>query len=220
MRKGIFLKNRPRSHILRFTALPQTRWLLTSLGLGYGCLLVVFKFRLIVWLLGAVVTVSAIAFWCRQLPAPKTPSRLSTLLDQAIFLEHLSPLSLQVPASSRSVWDSAYQHVFSAQQSAMDIGQKEPTLLPDLLETLHSLLDLAVQLVSALQAFDKMHTPDARNAAAQQIEVRSYRLKESCKQLHQLQDQLALNALHENRSATALPIRLQSLIADNKSVLS
>jgi hypothetical protein len=98
---------------------------------------------------------------------------------------------------------------------------QDPLLRVEILETLHTVTDLAAQVAEALTVQANMQTQIYQEVAAQHLQASCDRLRVTNEQLKQLQDQLMLSKLDRGvqRSQSPLPDRLQTLIAANKLIL-
>lgn len=211
--------------------LPQTYGLLVGVGLGYAGLLVWQGTRLIVWIAGAAIALVAIAAWfwvLRQVPLPSAKPGVSPdhLLDRSIFLAQLAALEQRHPAITQSTppdptWAEARHWAEQAQEFAAQIAQQEPSFIPDLLEALHTVLELATQVLEALTVIQQMRTLNFRQLAEARLQTSCDRLRETHSQLQYLQDQITLTALDRRTvGATPLPDRLRILITENKTLLN
>ena len=106
--------------------------------------------RLIVLVSGGVIVGVAIVLLVSTTPASSI-LYIIKLATTDIFLSHTSFFDNQIPAAAQTQWRSVQQQAQTIQQIAVQIAQREPTFIPDLLETLHTVLDLIDQLVQALQ---------------------------------------------------------------------
>lgn len=199
---------------------PHTYFLLFGLAIGYISFVWWLGMRLIVFLSGAVIVALAIVFWYRQPRSQQTKPSISSanLLQTDVFLDHLSSLDHHIPDASRSLWQAVQQQAQAIQQIATQIAQREATFVPDLLETLHTVLDLVDQLVQALQVIQQVQTPRYQELAQQQLQSSQTRLQLTHDQLQELHDQMALEHLKQ-RSLTTVSIistRLQTLITENE----
>ncbi|NJR64767.1 MAG: hypothetical protein HC772_04655 [Leptolyngbyaceae cyanobacterium CRU_2_3] len=176
--------------------------------------------RLIVVVSGAVIVGVAIAAWYTQLRSQATAhsAHSANLLQADVFLSHISFLTNRIPDAAQLQWQSVQQQAQAIQQIAAQIAQQESTLIPDLLETLHTVLDLIDQLVQALQVTQQVQTPRYRELAQHQLKTSLSRLQQTHDQLQELRDQIAFETL-ERRSLTSPDIistRLQTLIYENE----
>lgn len=199
---------------------PHTYLLLAGLAIAYMILVLWLGMRSIVLLSGAVIVGLTIVSWYRQLQAQKTSysATSANLLQTDVFLNHISFLDNRVPNASRLLWRSVQQQAEAIQQTATQIAQQEATFIPDLLETLHTVLDLVDQLVQALQVIQQVQTPRYRELAQQQMQSSQTRLQQTHDQLQELRDQIALENLKQRSFTTASVIstRLQVLITENE----
>lgn len=198
----------------------QTQWLFIGLFIGYVVFVWWLGIRLIVLVSGAVIVGLALAFWYSQLQPQKTTHSATSanLLQTNVFLNHIGALDHQIPDASQPLWRLIQQQAEAIHQIATQIAQQEPTFTPDLLETLHTVLELVDQLVQALQVIQQVQTPRYRELAQQQLQSSQTRLQQTHDQLQQLRDQIAFENL-ERRSFTApsvISTRLQTLIAENE----
>lgn len=200
--------------------LPQTYILLIGAGLGYLCLIVWLTPRLIVLLTGGVITFSMVLAWLWQFRQERTGSAESNLLESPIFLKQLMAVENRVPKRSDPTWERVQRWAGETQLFAAQIAQREPTLAPELLEALYTVLGLTQQVADGLEAVRHIRTKTYRDLAQQRLQESCDRLQTTHAQLQQLQDQIVLSSLTaETTSSTALPQRLQGLIADNRTVL-
>lgn len=204
-----------------FLRLPQTYLLLLGLVMGYGGLLRWQGTRPIVWLLGGAIALITLAVWVGQTrPQPQPEGAADNLLDPIVFRERLKVLERQLPPASPPEWTQAQTWALQIQQCAEQIAQREPSLTPDLLEALHTVLDLSSQVAEALHVTQRIQTPTYRQLAQERLTLSGDRLHETWAQMQQLQDQLALSALEQQAAQTEpLPAQLRLLIADNKTTL-
>lgn len=200
--------------------LPQTKFLLIGLLLGYVGFVLWLGMRLIVLVSGAVIIISAIVSWYMQLQSQRTTHSTTSanLLQMDVFLRHISFLNNRIPEASQPLWQSVQQQAEAIQQMATQIAQQEPTFIPDLLETLHTVLDLVNQLVQALQVIQQVQTPRYRELAQQQLQSSQTRLQQTHAQLQELCDQIALENLKQRSFTTPSVIStwLQVLITENE----
>lgn len=177
--------------------------------------------RPIVWIMGGAIALITLAAWVWQnRPQPQPEGAADNLLDSVIFRERLKGVERQLPDASQPEWTQAQTWALQIQQSAEGIAQREPSLTPDLLEALHTVLDLAGQVAGALQVTQKIQTEAYRQLAQEQLTKSSDRLRETWTQMQQLQDQLALSALEQQAAQTEpLPAQLRLLITNNKTTL-
>ncbi|PSN75948.1 hypothetical protein C8B47_29895 [filamentous cyanobacterium CCP4] len=197
------------------------------MGLALG------SFGMVVWLglrwvvvVGSLaVCMGAAAAWQRQLDHHKkrysTALNSANLLQKDAFLSHLNHLEEQFPDISQTLWQSARQRAEAIQQLTEHIAQQETSLIPDLLEALHTVLDLIEQLAQALKAVQQVKTYRYQQLAQEQLYRSQKRLEHTHNQLQALRDQMILNTLQPPSSphAAELSTWLQTLIADNEQDL-
>ena len=140
------------------------------------------------------------------------------MLQPEIFLNHITILNDRVPEACQSLWRSVQAQAQAIQQTAAQIAQQEPTFIPDLLETLHTVLDLVDQLVQALQVTQQVQTPHYRELSQTQLQSSLDRLQQTHDQLQELRDQMALASLKQRSRITpsGISMRLQILITENE----
>jgi len=202
--------------------LPQTRFLLLGVGVGYLCLMAWLRPRPVVVLSGGAIALTAAAIWVRQ-AQHFVPQKSENLLEREVFMEQLELVALdrQVLDAEQADWNVAYGWAESAHAAAAQLVQREPLLLPELIETLHTVIDLATHVVVAMQLVRQVQTLPYQELAQQRLQISRDRLHYTCTQLQQLCDQLALDDLDRRSQNTdsTLPTSLQILITDNKNAL-
>lgn len=201
-------------------SVPQTYFLLVGVALGYACLIAALRPRPVVLGVGGAIALGTIAVWIGGFrPQPVSPDALNNLLERQNFLSRLVDLEAKIPNLPQSQWTETRQWAEQSQLSAEQIAQREPTLIPDLLEAMHTVLDLAGQVAEALQVIAQIQTATYRELAQQRLHASSDRLQQTHAQLQSLQDQIALASLDRSGADANLPGRLQILIAENKTTL-
>ncbi|MEA5568128.1 hypothetical protein [Anabaena sp. UHCC 0399] len=199
--------------------LSQTKLLITGLLISYLGFIFWLGMRLIVIFSGAVIVVLAIASWYMQLQRQKsrTLANSADLLQLDVFLGHINYLDNQIPHACQSLWRSVRQQTLTIQQITIQISQQESTFTPDLLETLHTVLDLLDRLIKALQVTEKVQTSHYRELAKQQLQSSLTRLQHTQDQLQELHDQIALDNLGQPTltNSGVISTRLQTLIVEN-----
>lgn len=201
---------------------PQTYLLLLGTGIGYAGLIALAGPRPAAWLSGGGIAVAMVGGWAvgfRQ-PAALRPSP-DDLLAASVLQQQLEHLEQRVPHPRRSPWVEVRGWAEDARRFAERICDRDPLMRADLLEALHTVLDLAGQVAAALQVMDHIETPAYQKLAEKRLRTSCDRMAATHAQLQQLQDQVALSALEPNRVAgTALPQRLQTLVAANRQILN
>jgi hypothetical protein len=140
--------------------------------------------------------------------------------DATNFAARLNQLNQQVPAQARQTWEQAQRWATESQRFAERIYERDPLLQVELLEAMHTVLNLARQVAEGLKVMDEIETPTYRKLAQQRLNASRDRLQVSHAQLQQLQDQVALAGLDSTQGMDrSLPQRLQTLINANKQIL-
>jgi hypothetical protein len=199
---------------------PQTYLLLTGVGLGYGVLLLLAGARPLAWLAGGGISAAMVGTWATGFQTKSGTLANSDLLDATNFAARLRQLNQQVPAKSRPTWEQAEAWATESQRFAERIYERDPMLQVELLEAMHTVLNLARQVAEGLKVMDEIETPTYRKLAKQRLEASRNRLQASHSQLQQLQDQVALAGLDDAQGMSgSFPQRLQTLITANKQIL-
>ena len=222
---------------------PQTYpqlWFYLALLVGYGGFVFWLGLRWIVLMSGALVIAVAVVYeWCSAARSPALPeTHHDNLLDPAAFEHHLSEqiASLRLNQAIENQTDAADPLANSQQQQqlinlftadikliqrlAADIAQQEPTLTPDLIDTLHSVVALGSQFAVALRTADRVKTPEYEAIAQQQLSTSQARLKQTHDQLRSLHDQLLIEGLPAFSETATLSTRLQMLTVQNQNGLT
>ncbi len=199
---------------------PQTYLLLAGTGLGYAALLLVAGFRPLTWLAGGGISAAMVGTWAAGFRRQTEPSLSnSNLLEGDSFARQLQEFDQRVPQKGQMTWRRASTWATESQKFAERIYQQDPLLQVELLEAMHTVIDLARQVAEALQVIDQIETPTYRQLAQQRLEASCDRMQASHAQLQQLQDQVALAKLDQSSTSGSLPQRLQNLVAANKQIL-
>ncbi len=195
--------------------LPQTYLLLAGTLLGYLWFVIALGSHWLVLIIGGAIALGMISVWFRYLH--KTMFKPSeNLLDRATFLAHLATFDYQVVSAPMK---QAYDWAEATQRFATQIACREPTLIPELLDALHTVLALMRQVVAALQAVDQIQSATYRPLAQQQLQATCDRLAQTHDELQQLQDQILLSGFDLTRSEISLPASLRLVIETNRTVL-
>ncbi|HEY9647150.1 MAG TPA: hypothetical protein V6C88_12305, partial [Chroococcidiopsis sp.] len=193
---------------------------LAGVTLGFICFVTVLRPRPVVLGVGGAIALGTTAAWFSGFrPAPFSPDAAVDLLERDNFMSQLSGLELKLPGLPNSTWTEARQWAEQTQQFAERIAIREPTLIPELLETMHTVLDLSGQVAEALQVIRQIQTPTYRTLAQQRLDASRDRLQQTFSQMQALQDQMAIASLDRGSDDATLPLSLQALIADNKTIL-
>ncbi|WOD39014.1 hypothetical protein [Nodosilinea sp. E11] len=198
--------------------LPQTYLLLGGTALGYALLIWLAGPKPIAGLAGAGVAVAMVSSWAMGFRAQPQAANDGDLLNEQIFARQLGILGQRVPPKSQKAWQQVQVWATESQRFASRIYDRDSLLQLELLEAMHTVLDLSGQVADGLAILDQIETPAYQQMAQQRLEASRDRLQATHSQLQQLQDQIALSTL-ENSSDTTLPQRLQTLVDANKIIL-
>ena len=199
---------------------PQTYLLLVGTGLGYALLLTMVGPRPLAWAGGGAIATTMVASWLGGWRRSAPPELGSDLLDRDTFMQHLDLLTQGLPARQQRPWRQTVTWALESQAFAHQIYQRDPLLQADLLEALHTVVDLARQVAEGLAVIEQVQTPTYRQLAQQRLTASSDRLQVTHAQLQQLQDQVTLASLDpETGRGSLLPQGLQTLIAANRDIL-
>jgi hypothetical protein len=201
-----------------FWGQPQTYGLLGGTVLGYVLLLGVASPRPLVALAGAGVAGAMVGSWAVGCRPHRGPAASGDLLDGLTFAAQLGTLGQRVPAKAQPHWRQVQGWATESQRFAARICDRDPLLQLELLEALHTVLDLSGQVAEGLAILDQIETPAYQQMAQQRLEASRDRLQATHDQLQQLNDQIALSSL-DATADTTLPQRLQTLIDANKTIL-
>lgn len=198
----------------------HTQLFLISLLFGYGIFLSWLGLRWIIILSGATIIMAMVGLWhLSPKPLPRTGKNIPghNLLETDAFLAHIHALDSQIDPINQDSWQSSRHQIVTIQQLVQRLAQRETTFIPDLLETLHTVLKLAQQLVDALQVSQQVRTPHYRELATQQLTISQSRLHQTHTQLEFLHDQLMVTELKRTSVETigGMAERLQVLITEN-----
>lgn len=199
---------------------PQTTFLLVGAVLGYLALLTFTGFKFVSILVGAAILVAMLVAWFLQFRGDRIETT-GNLLDRTVMLEHLDAIAAKFPGlDAQTPWANAYRWASESQAAAAEIAEREPTLVPDLLEALYTVESLAANVAGSTVALEQVQTDQYRTLTRQQLDTSSDRLQATHHQLQSLRDQIVLSQLTADANAsTALPDRLQLLIEANKTTL-
>jgi hypothetical protein len=206
--------------LIQVVKVPTTKYYFFGVGVGFAIFVLILGWRFIVLLTGSAIALTAIVYWFWKTSAPSiSPSHSFGLLQASIFLEQLDYLQPRIPATHLNVWSATQAQAINIQINAEQIALRESLLIPDLLETLHSTLDLSEQIADTLHLLDQMGTPEYQARTQQQLQRSLARLEVTHTQMQGLNDQFACEQL-EQRShfAPALASGLRVLISENNKV--
>ncbi|BCL38416.1 hypothetical protein [Nostoc sp. MS1] len=197
----------------------QTYWLIAGAISGYiGFVLILGTTPLVIGI-GGAIALAMIAVWFRTVNQALAKST-HNLLEREIFLAHLNKCQRQIDKSSQTTWQQSYQWAKATQQFAQQIAQLEPTLIPELIEALHTVLDLTQQVVSALATTHQVQSSKYHFLAKQQLQISCDRLENTHNQLQHLHDQFLLSRVNQNHNELNLPKTLQVIITENKTAIN
>ncbi|NER82020.1 MAG: hypothetical protein F6K42_21155 [Leptolyngbya sp. SIO1D8] len=199
---------------------PQTTFFFIGTSLGYLAMAAFTGFRGLSLLVGALISFVMLASWFLQFRQDSV-TITGNILDRAVMLAHLDEIAKQLPGIELlPVWTDAHKWADASQTAAADIAQREPTLIPDLVETLYTVEALTSDVARSAAALEQVQTNQYRTLAQDQLTRSRDRLLETHNQLQQLRDQIVLSQLTTDAAVEAtLPARLQLLIDANKTTL-
>lgn len=198
--------------------LPQTYLLLGGTALGYALLIFLAGPRPVAGLAGAGVAAAMVGSWVVGFRPDETATNSGDLLDAQTFAGRLGTLGQRVPKPAQKTWAQVHTWASESQRFAAQIYERDSLFQLELLEAMHTVLDLSGQVADALAVIDQIETPAYRQMAQQRLASSCDRLQATHAQLQQLQDQIALSTLDSPDDDT-LPQRLQTLIDANKTIL-
>ncbi|MBD2234416.1 hypothetical protein [Phormidium tenue] len=199
--------------------------LLIALALGSFGIVLWLGLRWVVVASVLIISMAAIATIQRQLNQRRrmlsTTPNAANLLQKDVFISHLNHVEHQYSDIPHSFWMLARQRAEAIQAVAAQIAQKESIFIPDLLETLHTVLDLAEQLAQALRAIREVKTYRYQQLAQQQLYSSHKRLEQTRAQLQELHDQIVLDTFRQPSLTSSAEIStwLQTLNAENQNGL-
>ncbi len=197
--------------------MPQTWFLGLGIALFYSALVLWQGNRPVVWLSGGSVAAIAVGLWLKE---DETLSSNQSLLDTPYFLTQIEVLESGLANPKQPLWQESKRLSLESQAVAVQILQRESVFLPELLETLHTVLDLAGQVVSGLTVLNDMQTDAYRQLAQERVQISGDRLRQTHAQLQELKDQINLASLDQTQTlGSELPTQLKLLIAENKNSL-
>lgn len=201
-----------------FWSQPQTYGLLAGTALGYTLFMVLAGPKPVAGLAGAGVAAAMVGSWAAGCRPRESEVSDSDLLNAPTFAAQLGTLGQRVPSKSQKTWRQVQTWATESQQFATRIFDRDPLLQVELLEAMHTVLDLSRQVADGLAVLDQIETPAYQQMAQQRVTASCDRLSATHAQLQQLQDQIALSTL-DNTGDNALPQRLQTLVEANKTIL-
>ncbi|MFQ4137428.1 hypothetical protein PGN35_014020 [Nodosilinea sp. PGN35] len=198
--------------------LPQTYLLLGGTALGYALMIVLAGPKPVAVLAGSGVAAAMVSSWAAGFRSRAATANSGDLLDAQTFASQLGTLGQRVPPKAQKAWREVQVWATESQRFAVRIYDRDPLLQVDLLEALHTVLDLSGQVADGLAVLDQIETPAYQQMAQQRLSASRDRLAATHSQLQQLQDQVALSTLDTAADST-LPHRLQTMIEANKTIL-
>ena len=200
---------------------PQTYLLLAGTGLGYAALLLVVGARPLAWVTGGGISAAMVGTWTTGFRRPSEPlTSGSNLLESESFAQQLQQFDQRVPQKGQGTWRQVRTWAVESQRFAERIYEQDSLLQIELLEAMHTVVDLARQVAEALEVMNQIETPTYRQMAQQRLKASCDRMQASHVQLQQLQDQVALAKLDQSSAGGGtLPQRLQNLVAANQQIL-
>ncbi|MBD1917664.1 MULTISPECIES: hypothetical protein [Cyanophyceae] len=197
---------------------PQTYLLLGGTALGYALMIVLAGPKPVAVLAGSGVAAAMVSSWAAGFRPSEATANSGDLLDAQTFASQLGTLEKRVPPKAQKTWREVQDWSTESQRFAARIYDRDPLLQVELLEALHTVLDLSGQVADGLAVLDQIETPAYQQMAQQRLAASRDRLQATHSQLQQLQDQVALSTLDTVGDST-LPHSLQSLIEANKTIL-
>ncbi|MGB3311087.1 MAG: hypothetical protein WBG32_15580 [Nodosilinea sp.] len=201
-----------------FWSQPQTYLLLGGTALGYALLMVLAGPKPLAILAGSGVAAAMVSSWAVGFRPSATSANSGDLLNAQTFAAQLGTLGQRVPPKSQKIWRQVQDWATESQQFAARIFDRDPLLQVELLEAMHTVLDLSGQVADGLAVLDQIETPAYQQMAQQRLDASCDRLAATHSQLQQLQDQTALSSL-DIAADNTLPQRLQTLVEANKTIL-
>ncbi|MGG6265361.1 hypothetical protein ACQ4M3_40185 [Leptolyngbya sp. AN03gr2] len=200
----------------RMIRLPETRYLLLGISTAYLIFVLNVGIRPIVFLVGAGICLMTLLAWYWQIRQMLMNSA-TDLLQTSVFLNYVNAFDQQIPPAAKVQWKPFRQGALKIQHLTTQIAQHDITLVPDLLETLHTIVALLEKTTQTLQASQQIKTNLAQQQTTQTIQNCATRLQESYLSLQEIHDQLALKDASQFSVALA---QLQILIATNQTFLT
>ncbi|MGB3513102.1 MAG: hypothetical protein WBA93_28585 [Microcoleaceae cyanobacterium] len=202
--------------------LPTTYLLFIGTAIGYLSLIFNQGLRGIVLLVGSIIALLIAAAWLfRVQQLHSTFNAQASILEAEFFQTELEALERKLADRSSPGWEQIHKWTWKIHHFSQHIASYEPELIPDLLETLYTVLNLFEQSVIARNALSKVHNKSYIILAQNYLKASDKRLHRTHDQLQRLRDQIVLAQLPDTELAVKnnLPKRLQVLINDNKNTL-
>ncbi|HZG37355.1 MAG TPA: hypothetical protein VEZ50_01625, partial [Nodosilinea sp.] len=154
-----------------FWSQPQTYLLLGGTALGYALLMVLAGPKPVAVLTGSAVAAAMVSGWAAGFRPSAAVANSGDLLDAQTFAAQLGTLGQRVPSKSQKVWRQVESWASESQRFAGRIYARDPLLQVELLEALHTVLDLSGQVADALAVVDQIETPAYKQMAQQRLEA-------------------------------------------------
>ncbi|PSR19337.1 hypothetical protein C8255_02605, partial [filamentous cyanobacterium CCP3] len=187
-----------------FWSQPQTYVLLGGTALGYALLMLLAGPKPLAVLAGSGIAAAMVSSWATGFRPSPAAANSSDLLNAQTFAIQLGTLEQRVPSKSQNTWRQVQTWATESQQFAARIYSRDPLLQVELLEAMHTVLDLSGQVADGLAVLDQIETPAYQQMAQQRLDASRDRLSATHSQLQQLQDQIALSSL-ETPTDNTLP---------------
>jgi len=212
----------------------RTQYLGYCLLAAYSTYLVCLGSRPIVVVSGALLCILTLLYWLLDSRTFVEQQDHNNLLDKTIFharlLEVLSPFphdarskeAVPTDCQTQRAWQKQYDQVEEIHQIAIAIAHQAPLFIPDLLDTLHTVVALLSQFTQVVLATQQLKTLQYQKIAQQQLLTSTYRLNQTHRQLQELHDQLVTEGMDMSSPelSSGVSSRLQTLITSNKSELA
>lgn len=204
----------------RVFRLPQTYFSIVGAGLGYLALVVWLGVRPLTLTVGGAIASAMLAAWFWKLKQMPSLTWIN-LLDKNTFRSQLNKLESKLKRQSYSEWENVKNLAIETQEFAEKIVSREQELMPELIETLYTVLALCEQIIKSVLALQEIKTAAYQKITEKYLQESKQRIWETYKQLEQLQDQVVISSLAKETGGVegGLPRRLKILIADNKTAL-
>ena len=202
----------------KVVGLPQTYFLIVGALLGYLGLIIWLGSRPPILIIGGAIAGGMIVAWFWKLKHFYAFSG-ANLLDSAVFLHELASIERKLAGRRDANWEQTLNWAKEIQIFAERIASRESILIPELLETLYTVLSLCQQVVASLLALEQIETETYRNLTLEHLQTSCQRVQETHHLLQQLQDRVLLSSLEASGVQGSLPRSLRVIIAENKTVL-
>jgi hypothetical protein len=207
--------------ICRTLRLWETRYFMIGVAVGLMVFIGQLGLRPIVLLSGIAIVLAALIYWFWQTRST-AKANSTNLLELDVFVACLDGLKAGIPVLQLEAWKAVQDKTLTIWAIAAQLAKQESLLLPDLLETLHSTLELAERSAEALCLSEQMQTPSFQDKARRQMPRSFERLQITQTQLQTLADQLAWERLEARStdSTSVLSSGLRGLIIENEKTIN